>query len=82
MIGPRKFSSKILLFGEYSIIKNSMALATPFRIFEGQLKFRQQEDISKSGIDSELRAFASYLRELKNKKSLLAALDMDTLEFD
>ncbi|OFZ12656.1 MAG: mevalonate kinase [Bdellovibrionales bacterium GWA2_49_15] len=82
MIGPRKFSSKILLFGEYSIIKNSMALATPYRIFEGLLKFRQQEDISKSGVDSELRAFASYLRELKNKKSLLAALDMDTLEFD
>ncbi|HAZ13318.1 MAG TPA: mevalonate kinase [Bdellovibrionales bacterium] len=59
-----------------------MALATPYRIFEGLLKFRQQEDISKSGVDSELRAFASYLRELKNKKSLLAALDMDTLEFD
>ncbi|MBI2520294.1 MAG: mevalonate kinase [Bdellovibrio sp.] len=59
-----------------------MALATPYRIFEGQLKFRQQEDASKSSVDSELRAFASYLRELKNKKALQAALDMDTLEFD
>ncbi len=59
-----------------------MALATPYRIFEGQLKFRKQEDTGKGGIDSELRAFASYLRELKNKQSLLAPLDLDTLEFD
>jgi len=82
MIGGRKISSKILLFGEYSVIKNSMALATPYRIFEGHLKFRPHQESNKHGIDAELKAFCSYLKGLDHKKELLAPLDLDTLEFD
>ena len=35
------FYSKILLFGEYSIIKSSNALAMPYKLFEGELKFKE-----------------------------------------
>ncbi len=35
----RKFNSKILLFGEYSLMKGSMALSIPFEKFFGQLLF-------------------------------------------
>ena len=33
----RRFNSKVLLFGEYSLIYGSMALSTPFNLFTGQL---------------------------------------------
>lgn len=57
----RSFTSKILLFGEYSVIRYSMALAIPYPLFEGRLRFhpsRQQV------IDPELKAFAQYLKKL------------------
>ena len=37
MLGKKNFPSKILL--EYTIIRNSKALAIPFEIFEGTLTF-------------------------------------------
>lgn len=39
------FSSKILLFGEYTILKGSMALALPYNIFSGSLVLPSDEDI-------------------------------------
>ena len=39
VLGKKNFPSKILLFGEYTIIRNSKALAIPFEIFEGTLTF-------------------------------------------
>ena len=38
----RPFYSKIILFGEYSIIRDSRALALPFALYEGNLKFSNQ----------------------------------------
>ena len=37
----KSFCSKILLFGEYSVIQNSMALAIPYPLFEGKLAFHR-----------------------------------------
>jgi len=34
------FYSKILLFGEYGIIKNSKGLSIPYNFFKGGLKIR------------------------------------------
>ena len=42
-MGKEFFVSKILLFGEYSIIKDSMALCVPYSLFEGTLSFRKGE---------------------------------------
>ena len=37
------FHSKILLFGEYSIIQESMGLSLPYELFYGQLSFDKKE---------------------------------------
>ncbi len=44
----KKFNSKILLFGEYTLIKGSMALSIPFDKYTGQLQFDQSTKNSKS----------------------------------
>ena len=38
-MNKKKFFSKILLFGEYGIIKNSKALVIPYKKYYGSLKF-------------------------------------------
>jgi len=42
------FNSKILLFGEYTLIKGSMALSIPFEKYNGQLLFDKSSQNSKS----------------------------------
>jgi len=86
MIGNRSFCSKILLFGEYSIIKNSMALSIPYRLFEGQLKFRSSDEIGKGlrrgSPDPELKPFGQYLQNLADKGELFSDLDVESFQFD
>ncbi len=76
---PKSFPSKILLFGEYSIIKNSMALAMPYPLFDGKLSFRR--DGSQS-IDPELKALAEYIKKLSIEDKLLIDFDVESFEFD
>ena len=56
------FFSKILLFGEYSIIRNSMALAIPFPLFEGTLRFREKGKIITP--DKDMSFFLEYLKRI------------------
>ena len=73
----REFPSKILLFGEYVIIRGARALAIPYHVFGGQWAF------SPSGAgDTGLAGFASYLEALHRKKQLLAPLDLDAFRSD
>ncbi|MCX7744878.1 MAG: mevalonate kinase [Flavobacteriales bacterium] len=80
----KKFNSKILLFGEYSIIHNSMGLSIPYEAFEGKLTFTpeklQGEDVQKS--NESLRRYASYLRELMEAGKLKFTCDIDRFEED
>ena len=46
------YPAKILLFGEYGIILNSMALAIPFPRFSGQFRFWGIENHSKTEVES------------------------------
>lgn len=77
----RSFSSKVLLFGEYSVIKNSMGLCTPYSLFEGKLTFNCKENkrVSRS---QELKAFAQYLKQLKLKGKIPQEFDVKSFEFD
>lgn len=63
MKGPL-FYAKILLFGEYGIIKDSKGLAIPYNTYQGALK--KSEELSKESKDSnqKLRKFYEYLSEL------------------
>lgn len=75
----RSFHSKILLFGEYSVIKHSMALSTPYPLFEGKLAFRREGNI---GIDNELKSFSRFMNDLSNKEMFEFEFDVSSFEFD
>ena len=75
----KKFYSKIILFGEYSIIQNSMALLIPYPLFEGKLTFRRDNT---SVIDPELKAFSLYLKQLLDTSQLNFLFDQSSFEFD
>jgi mevalonate kinase len=75
----KSFSSKIILFGEYSMIQHSNALLIPYSLFEGKLMFRTSNDGSR---DPELRAFATYIKSLQKDGSLNFEFDLSSFEFD
>lgn len=75
----RNFYSKIILFGEYSVIQNSMALLTPYNLFEGSLSFRKN---GQKIIDSELKSFAQYIKNKDSKGELNFPFDVNSFEFD
>jgi mevalonate kinase len=75
----RSFCSKIILFGEYSVIQNSMALLTPYNLFEGSLSFRKN---GLKVIDPELKSFAQYIKTKASKGELNFPFDVNSFEFD
>ena len=75
----KKFYSKIILFGEYSVMQNSMALLIPYALFEGRLTFRRDNT---SVIDPELKAFSLYLKQLIDSNQLQFQFDQSSFEFD
>lgn len=73
------FSAKILLFGEYSIIRSSKALAMPYSLFDGKLNFPEKQN---TGVDSELSAFSQYLKKQNQKGNLSFNFDHQSFSFD
>ena len=76
MKGPL-FYSKILLFGEYGIIKDSKGLSIPYNFYNGALKldYDSSEEAVKS--NESLKRFASYLKDLDTK---LVTFDINKLQ--
>ncbi|NDP26510.1 MAG: mevalonate kinase [Flavobacterium sp.] len=81
MKGPL-FYSKILLFGEYGIIRDSKGLSIPYNFYNGALK--REENPSDEAIKSNgnLKRFVSYLETLQSEQPELVAFDLDTLKND
>ncbi|QXP50629.1 mevalonate kinase [Cellulophaga sp. HaHa_2_1] len=81
MKGPL-FYSKILLFGEYGIIKDSKGLSIPYNFFKGALKSDDNlsEEAKKS--NESLERFAAYLEELAIDNPELVAFDVASLKND
>ena len=71
----RKYTSKILLFGEHSIIKGSQALAMPLPLF-----FGNWEKTQSANLQMNLLEFANYLKKLQNENVLLCDLDVDRFQ--
>lgn len=71
----RSFYSKVILFGEYSMIQDSMALVIPYPLFEGKLRFPREKNKS---TDGELKAFCQYLKKMPEANTL----DTKSFEFD
>lgn len=81
MKGPL-FYSKILLFGEYGIIRDSKGLSIPYNFYNGALKrnHNASEDAMKS--NSNLKKFVAYLETMQSEKPELVQFDLALLQFD
>ncbi|MBL6648191.1 MAG: mevalonate kinase [Flavobacteriaceae bacterium] len=60
------FYSKILLFGEYGIIKDSKGLSIPFNYFKGGLKVGDFENENQKFSNQNLKKFRNYLLKINN----------------
>ena len=78
MKGPL-FYAKILLFGEYGIIKDSKGLSIPYNFFRGALKISHSESEITKKSHLKLISFANYLRKIDTK---IVSFDWTSIEKD
>ena len=81
MKGPL-FYSKILLFGEYGIIRDSKGLSIPYNFYNGALKKQENPEGLVADSNKSLKRFAAYLNELQKDATSLVTFDIDTLNSD
>eukprot|EP01013_Petalomonas_cantuscygni_P000152 TRINITY_DN10111_c0_g4_i1.p1 TRINITY_DN10111_c0_g4~~TRINITY_DN10111_c0_g4_i1.p1 ORF type:complete len:313 (+),score=-6.90 TRINITY_DN10111_c0_g4_i1:474-1412(+) len=81
MKGPL-FYSKILLFGEYGIIKDSKGLSIPYNFYKGALKSDAFVSKEASASNKSLEAFAIYLEKLTTDEPQLVSFDLEVLKAD
>ncbi len=81
MHGPL-FYSKILLFGEYGIIKDSKGLSIPYNFYKGALKIDAQHSEATHKSNKGLKRFAIHLEKLQTSKPTLVSFDFKSLKSD
>lgn len=81
MKGPL-FYSKILLFGEYGIIKDSKGLSIPYNFYNGALKVDESPSGAAIKSNRSLQRFADYLAELEKNNPELVQFDLAALNAD
>jgi mevalonate kinase len=74
MKGPL-FYAKILLFGEYGIIKDSKGLAIPYNVYQGALKVSKKLTDKAKLSNQSLEKFYQYLSQLENTELVHFRLD-------
>ena len=83
---PEVFYAKIMLFGEYSVICDSMGLIIPYAHFKGELGFLNKYRYTDHdfAIDSNkmLRKYYAHLVELQKKGELKCDLDLEHFHRD
>ena len=78
MKGPL-FYSKILLFGEYGIIKDSKGLSIPYNFYNGALKVAEDPTGASKKSNQNLREFATFLELMSSN---LVTFDLKSLRKD
>ena len=83
--GNNYFNSKIMLFGEYSIICNSMALTVPYSHFNGSLKFINKNhythlDFARHSNKQLREYYQKYLLPIAEEDSLSVKFNYKLLE--
>lgn len=83
------FYGKIILFGEYGIIYDSMALTIPFTHFHGELSFDNKYNKYKytdydfaNNSNVQLEAYSAYLNKIISKGKLDIKFDFDSFVKD
>ena len=78
MKGPL-FYAKILLFGEYGIIKDSKGLAIPYNVYQGALQIPTEITATTQDSNQKLWRFYQYLNQLDKS---LVVFRLDDLKSD
>ena len=81
MKGPL-FYSKILLFGEYGIIRDSKGLSIPYNFYNGALKSEEKETPEALKSNGNLKRFVKYLTILQAEQPNLVTFDLAALQND
>jgi len=80
----KSYPAKLLLFGEYTIIKGSLALAVPHTIYSGTWQKVLITDRSKEVEASQISLYkiSTYLEDLQKKTQLKSFLDLKKFQFE
>ena len=81
MKGPL-FYAKILLFGEYGIIKDSKGLSIPYNFYNGALKVDGNLSAQAINSNQSLKRFSDYLYNLQLEQPDLVTFDIEKLKTD
>ncbi len=81
MKGPL-FYSKILLFGEYGIIKDSKGLSIPYNFYNGALKVTENPSAEAIKSNESLKRFVVYLENLQKEQPELITFNLALLNAD
>ncbi len=81
MKGPL-FYSKILLFGEYGIIKDSKGLSIPYNFYNGALKIAENPTSESIKSNAALQRFTAYLEDIQEETPELVTFNMEALNAD
>jgi mevalonate kinase len=81
MKGPL-FYSKILLFGEYGIIKDSKGLSIPYNFYNGALKVTENPSAEAIKSNESLKRFADYLAKVQEEQPELVRFNLTDLYQD
>lgn len=74
------FSSKLLLFGEHTILRGSAALALPLPLFSGKWAYATPENAP--ALQRNLAEWCQYLAEQQSKRALETKLDLTRFNED
>ncbi|RLD70610.1 MAG: mevalonate kinase, partial [Bacteroidetes bacterium] len=80
------FYAKILLFGEYSVIHDSMGLVIPYSHFRGELAFLNKDrytdfEFAKRS-NHQLKSYLAELQKLQNSANLKVEIDLEQFAED
>lgn len=81
MKGPL-FYSKIILFGEYGIIKDSKGLLIPYNFYNGALKVSEEPNEEATKSNASLKRFVSHLEKLQQEQPDLVRFDLEQMQQD
>ncbi|TDP58695.1 mevalonate kinase family protein [Flavobacterium dankookense] len=81
MKGPL-FYSKILLFGEYGIIRDSKGLSIPYNFYNGALKVDENPSTEAIKSNESLKRYVGYLEQLQKDQPELVTFNLELLKTD
>ena len=76
------YYAKILLFGEYGIIEDSMGLSIPFNHFNGVLKFAETKTEFSQNSNEDIEEFCNFLDDNQKNGILNFKIDIEQLRKD